>query len=427
MASGGKEGDDSPARQTSQGAMMFVSQPAVEDEERKGSRWTIASSGLGGSVATSAVMADSQDGRTALSRSAISQTPSASSSVSSMGGLRDKSRRDVAVYAGNGRFQFQAKIGAGAFGQVYQGLDLTTQRSVAIKLEKKGHTRPQLDVELKLYKLLNRVPRPGVPRIYYYGSEGPFHVLVMELLGPSLEDLMTYCQRKMSLKTTLLLGEQMISVVENIHSEGFIHRDIKPENFTMGIGEKGHILYLVDFGLAKRFRDKSGEHIPFRTDKGFTGTARYASIGTHLGNEQSRRDDIESLLYVMIFFVRGELPWQGVKAVDRAQKKKLIQEKKQSLSPDDLCKGLPHCLLKIARYCHQLEFEEQPDYDMLRRWIREEQEAHSIQRDFMYDWFDHYGDNKLKGPRPPSESGSTVVSASGRFRTARETPDLEMK
>eukprot|EP01062_Namystynia_karyoxenos_P006565 TRINITY_DN12300_c0_g2_i1.p1 TRINITY_DN12300_c0_g2~~TRINITY_DN12300_c0_g2_i1.p1 ORF type:complete len:410 (+),score=143.34 TRINITY_DN12300_c0_g2_i1:157-1386(+) len=380
-------------------AAMFASphQPGY-DEERKGSRWTVASSGVGGaSVATSLLQGESQDGRTALSRSAVSHAPSSSGSCGSMGSLRqDKSRRDVAVYAGNGRFQFQAKIGAGAFGQVYQGIDLAASRPVAIKLEKKTQNRPQLDMELKLYKVLNKTPRPGVPRIYYYGCEGPFHVLVMELLGPSLEDLMTYCGRRMSLKTTLLLGEQIVGLLENIHGEGFIHRDVKPENFTMGIGEKGHILYLVDFGLAKRYRDKNGDHIPYRTDKGFTGTARYASLGTHLGNEQSRRDDVESFIYVLLFFIRGELPWQGVRAVDRAHKKKLIQEKKQSLSPEELSEGLPPVFLKLIKHCKSLGFEEAPSYDLMRQWLKDELAENSLERDFKYDWFTHLDENKAK-------------------------------
>merc|ERR1739848_455453 len=142
----------------------------------------------------------------------------------------------------------------------------------------------------------------GIPTVKYYGPEGEYVVMVMELLGPSLED-------------------QMISRIEYIHGKNFLHRDIKPDNFLMGLGKKGNLVYAIDFGLAKRFRDpRTHQHIPYRENKNLTGTARYTSINTHLGIEQSRRDDMESLGYVMLYFCRGSLPWQGLKAATKKQK-----------------------------------------------------------------------------------------------------------
>jgi serine/threonine protein kinase len=143
---------------------------------------------------------------------------------------------------------------------------------------------PQLLYETKLYKILH--DGVGIPKVHWFGVEGEFSVMVMDLLGPSLEDLFNYCKRKFSLKTVLMLADQMIQRIEYIHSRLFLHRDIKPDNFLIGVGKRQHYVYIIDFGLAKRYRDpKSGEHIEFKDNKNLTGTARYASLNTHLGIE----------------------------------------------------------------------------------------------------------------------------------------------
>ncbi|VDN38645.1 unnamed protein product [Gongylonema pulchrum] len=188
---------------------------------------------------------------------------------------------------------------------------------------------PQLLYESKVYKILQG--GVGIPHIRWYGTEREYNVLVMDLLGPSLEDLFNFCSRRFTMKTVLMLADQMIGRIEYIH----------PDNFMMGIGRHCNKLFLIDFGLAKKYRDsRTRAHIPYREDKqknvdggsfqNLTGTARYASINAHLGIEQSRRDDMESLGYVLMYFNKGTLPWQGLKAATKKQKYEKISEKKMS-------------------------------------------------------------------------------------------------
>uniref|UniRef100_A0A1A8HMN9 non-specific serine/threonine protein kinase n=1 Tax=Nothobranchius korthausae TaxID=1143690 RepID=A0A1A8HMN9_9TELE len=192
------------------------------------------------------------------------------------------------------KYRLGRKIGSGSFGDIYLGSNIATGEEVAIKLECVKTKHPQLHIESKFYKMMQG--GVGIPSIKWCGAEGDYNVMVMELLGPSLEDLFNFCSRKFSLKTVLLLADQMISRIEYIHSKNFIHRDVKPDNFLMGLGKKGNLVYIIDFGLAKKYRDaRTHQHIPYRENKNLTGTARYASINTHLGIEQSRRDDLESL------------------------------------------------------------------------------------------------------------------------------------
>jgi len=149
----------------------------------------------------------------------------------------------------------------------------------------------------------------GIPKCYFFGTENNYNIMVMDVLGPSLEDLFKYCGMRLKLKTVLWLAEQMIQRVEYLHSRKFLHRDIKPDNFLMGTYDNRNTVYIIDFGLAKKYIQKNGEHIELKEGKSLTGTARYASINTHEGLEQSRRDDLESLGYVFMYFLRGKLPW----------------------------------------------------------------------------------------------------------------------
>merc|ERR1711970_1689239 len=227
---------------------------------------------------------------------------------------------------------------------------------------------PQLLYESKLYKIL--AGGVGVPSVHWYGVEGDYNVMVIDLLGPSLEDLFSFCNRKFSLKTVLMVADQMINRIEYVHAKNFIHRDIKPDNFLIGLGKKANQIHIIDFGLAKKYRDpKTQQHIPYREGKNLTGTARYASVNTHLGIEQARRDDLEAIGYVLLYFCRGSLPWQGLKAPGNGGKKEKyekIKEKKVETTVEQLCKGQPHEFITYLTYCKGLKFEDRPDYAYLR-------------------------------------------------------------
>jgi casein kinase 1 delta len=236
-----------------------------------------------------------------------------------------------------------------------------------------------------LYKIL--LGGAGIPHVKWFGVEGDYSVMVMELLGPSLEDLFNFCSRKFSIKTVLLLADSMVSRIEYVHSRNFIHRDIKPDNFLMGLGKRGNQVYIIDFGLAKKFRDqKTHQHIPYRENKNLTGTARYASINTHLGIEQSRRDDLESLGYVLMYFNRGSLPWQGLKAATKKQKYERISERKMSTPIEVLCKGFPSEFASYLNYCRSLRFDDKPDYQYLRQMFRNLFNRENYSYDYVYDW-----------------------------------------
>eukprot|EP00919_Chromeraceae_sp_WS-2016_P050079 GHVR01118775.1.p1 GENE.GHVR01118775.1~~GHVR01118775.1.p1 ORF type:complete len:287 (+),score=30.02 GHVR01118775.1:68-928(+) len=244
---------------------------------------------------------------------------------------------------------------------------------------------PQLLYESKLYKIL--AGGVGIPSVHWYGIEGDYNVMVIDLLGPSLEDLFTFCNRKFSLKTVLMLADQMLNRIEYIHAKNFIHRDVKPDNFLIGLGKRAQVVYLIDFGLAKKYRDpKSQQHIPYRENKNLTGTARYASINTHLGIEQSRRDDLEGLGYLLMYFNRGHLPWQGLKANTKKEKYERIMERKMSTPIELLCKHFPFEFMTYLNYCRSLRFEDRPDYAYLRRLFKDLFFREGYMYDFVFDW-----------------------------------------
>lgn len=283
------------------------------------------------------------------------------------------------------KYQLGRKIGSGSFGEIFMGRDLDKDAEVSIKLEHSQTRHAQLVHESRIYQILQG--GPGIPDFIWFGSEGNFNILITELLGPSLEDLFNYCQRKFSIKTVLMIAEQMISRLEYIHAKNLIHRDVKPENFLMGLGRKQSILYAIDFGLAKKYKDpKTNLHIPYLEGKSLTGTARYASINTHAGLEQSRRDDLEGVGYVLFYFLRGALPWQGVNIANKREKYDRIKDLKISTQPEELGMDFPEEFSLYLTYVKSLRFDERPDYAYLKRLFKEKMQTENYTCDSIYDW-----------------------------------------
>lgn len=284
-----------------------------------------------------------------------------------------------------GKFRLQSKIGGGNFGAVYIATDVDSGDEVAIKLEHISVDPSLLECEAEIYGSL--AGGPGIPRVYAYETECEYHAMVFDLLGPSLEDLFNFCSRKFSLKTVLMLADQLLCRLEYIHSHGFIHRDIKPENCLMGLGEQGNLLYVTDLGLATERRPAQVNATTGRSmHASLIGTARFASVNGHLGVVQHRCDDLESLGYMLLYFLRGSLPWQGLKATNHDQREELILEKKKAIGAEDLCEGLPWEFAAYFNYIRSVGFDDEPKYSHLRQVFRDLFVRQGLEHDNVFDW-----------------------------------------
>ncbi|XP_042498035.1 casein kinase 1-like protein HD16 isoform X2 [Macadamia integrifolia] len=278
------------------------------------------------------------------------------------------------VQVGNSpMYKIERKLGKGGFGQVYVGrrmsATITMDRStgplaseVALKFEHRSSKGCNYGppYEWQVYNTLGG--SHGVPRVHYKGRQGDYYVMVMDMLGPSLWDVWNNNSHTMSIEMVACIAIEAISILEKMHSKGYVHGDVKPENFLLGTpgtpDEKK--LFLVDLGLATKWQDTNGQHVLYdqRPDV-FRGTVRYASVHAHLGRTGSRRDDLESLAYTLVFLLRGRLPWQGYLGENKGF---LVCKKKMATSPETLCCFCPQPFRQFVEYVVNLKFDEEPNY-----------------------------------------------------------------
>lgn len=294
------------------------------------------------------------------------------------------------------RWQLGRKLGSGGFGKVYHARSLHTRgTSVAVKISTGYDGQEQLHTENKVYRALHNTTAPviGFPRPVYFGTHHTQKALVMQYLGPCLEARLEEVGRKMSLHTVYQVALQLLRRIEYMHAKSYIHRDIKPDNLLMGRGTESSVLYVVDFGLAKRFRHpRTREHIPMREGKSLTGTGRYCSVHTHRGVEQSRRDDLETTAYVLVYLFKGRLPWTGIRAGSSREKYDRIRSMKENITTEELCRDMGSAMSEYFDNVRALGFDTKPDYAYLRTLFRSGLERRGLAEDGLFDW--------MKGDEP---------------------------
>jgi serine/threonine protein kinase len=280
-----------------------------------------------------------------------------------------------------GRYRAIERLASGGFGSLYKGEELGTRIPVAIKTECPKWTTSVLETESRMYSVISGAV--GFPEMRFYGSEGQLNILVIDLLGKSVAALFKDCGCHFSMKTILMLADQMISRLEYLHAKGIIHCDVKPENFVLGKGYNSNQLYLVDFGMSGLYRD--AETLQHITDakSAFVGTARFASVNAHKRRTLARRDDLESLAYTLIYLATGSLPWQDFASEDKGWK---IMRAKELVLGSELAKGLPKEFATFIDMVRKLEFSDTIAYEDVRTMFRSLMLNLGFTYDYEFDW-----------------------------------------
>ena len=298
------------------------------------------------------------------------------------------------------KFRVKKKLGEGAFGEVYLGQAIADNSYVALKVEPRKIAKPILESEAFL---LYSIAGLGIPEVKSFGKVKNYTVLVEPLLGKSLFDIFVENHKEIPLEDVCLIGRQVIDRIQWIHSKFIVHRDIKPDNFLIGKKDP-NVIYVIDFGLSKKYRSSTtNKHIRFGFTGKLTGTVRFASANALRGGEQSRRDDIESIGYMLVYFMKKRLPWQGVTGTRKMERYLKIYKLKKNTKPEELCKGLPPEMTEYIRYAKNLEFEQQPDYKYLKKlFSRMLKRIHNTNDNLVFSWIKLSDLPNLKNPVNPA-------------------------
>ena len=317
------------------------------------------------------------------------------------------------------KYKIIKRLGRGSFGHIY--LVEYQNKLYAMKLEntKKGYYILDKEIYLMIH-----LYGPRIPYAKSFGQCGYYNVLVMELLGKSLEDIkLMLPSKKMTIPCVCKLSYQMLQILEHIHRKSFLHRDVKPDNFIMGIGPNSHLLYMIDFGFAKTYRDPTTlAHHPMQKGAGITGTARFASINTLSGYTQSRRDDLESLGYVIVYIAKGTLPWANIKCDNKDALYNRILETKIQTTPENLCSGLPAQFEEYIKYIRGMSYEQEPNYKYLRNLFLITLQNLGGKMDFSYDWDNRINDININTQNIPNNN---VNAAGQNINQSNIVPNIE--
>ena len=283
------------------------------------------------------------------------------------------------------KYKLIRKLGQGSFGSIYQAQSKCSNKYYAVKLEEMRQNQFVLEEESIFLSYLNC---PRIPKLKTFGYSGSLIILVMELLGDSLDKIFDKLpSRKMSIRCVCNIAYQLLMIFEIIHNCNIIHRDIKPANVAIGFEGKSKFIYLLDFGLSKKYRSsKTKKHFPFVQGNKLIGNARYSSINALDGGTQSRRDDLESLGYLLLYLLLGRLPWQGHISHSKEDKYYKIREIKKNTTPEELCQGLPPQIQEYVEYTRNLEYETDPDYKYLKNLFLTILKHYNWEFDYYYDW-----------------------------------------
>ncbi|XP_037959889.1 casein kinase I-like isoform X2 [Teleopsis dalmanni] len=339
--------------------------------------------------------------------------------------------RQNEYFAGK-RYRCLRKISSGAFGKVYLGVNTQTSEQVGIKLESRN--TDLLENEYNVYLQIR--DGIGIPNIRYFGKEGKYNALVMDLLGPSLEGYFRFCESDFSIQTICLLADQMIDRIEFLHSRGLIHRDIKPENFLTGLHEDSSTIFLVDYGLTKPFHEiVAGLQNRYARFDCFYGTMAFASINALRNMPQSKRDDIEAVGYCLLYFSIGDLPWYTIRDSDE-ETSKMVADSKAQMSISEICPQMAYEFESYFDYCKYLRFSEEPDYKYLKSIFKKRYDSLNC-TDNCFDWqpnmqwfSDHAPDTKMvvqkqkpqPKPKPKAKPKKRVQKKKVQIKKAPKKP-----